>query len=184
VEIRDATDSDLRGVAEVHVSSWRAAYAGIVPASHLDALSVDDRERAWRRHQPDKDDRSALLVVVGTSGACDGFAGVGRSRDDDAVKTTGEVQAIYLAPYAWGQGVGRALLAAATERLRTLGYHEATLWVFERNDRARRVYERAGWRPDGRTHTYSIAGAELPELRYRRPLDAAPPALHDGGRDQ
>jgi RimJ/RimL family protein N-acetyltransferase len=38
------------------------------------------------------------------------------------------------------------------------------------NGRARRFYERAGWRPDGAEKTEEWAGARVPEVRYRRPL--------------
>jgi GNAT superfamily N-acetyltransferase len=47
-----------------------------------------------------------------------------------------------------GQGVGRALLAATEAWATTLGYRFLTLNVFDRNERARAVYERAGYVPD------------------------------------
>ena len=43
--IRDAELRDARGIAEVHVRSWQAAYAGIVPDEDLAQLSVDEREQ-------------------------------------------------------------------------------------------------------------------------------------------
>jgi hypothetical protein len=45
--IRDAELRDARGIAEVHVRSWQAAYAGIVPDEDLAQLSVDEREQFW-----------------------------------------------------------------------------------------------------------------------------------------
>ena len=45
--IRDAELRDARGIAEVHVRSWQAAYAGIVPDEDLARLSVDQREQFW-----------------------------------------------------------------------------------------------------------------------------------------
>ncbi len=39
------------------------------------------------------------------------------------------------------------------------------------NERARRFYERGGWRPDGARKVESIGGRELPELRYARALE-------------
>jgi hypothetical protein len=46
-DIRDAELRDARGLAEVHVRSWQAAYAGIVPDEDLAKLSVDQREQFW-----------------------------------------------------------------------------------------------------------------------------------------
>nr|WP_245816696.1 hypothetical protein [Lentzea albidocapillata] len=41
------------------------------------------------------------------------------------------------------------------------------LWVFDENPRARRFYERLGFRADGLVKTEAIGGAELTEIRYR-----------------
>ena len=46
--VRAATIEDARAIATIHVETWRAAYAGIVPAAHLAALSIDEREVRWR----------------------------------------------------------------------------------------------------------------------------------------
>ena len=50
------------------------------------------------------------------------------------------------------------------------GYEHAVLWVAERNARARRFYEIGGWQPDGATKVDTFGGAEVHEVRYRRPL--------------
>ncbi|RAS29045.1 hypothetical protein BCL80_107157 [Streptomyces avidinii] len=51
---------------------------------------------------------------------------------------------------------------------------DITLWVLKENVRARRFYERAGFRPDGAEETFEAGGARVPEVRYTRPL--TPPA--------
>jgi hypothetical protein len=47
MEIRRAVADDARGIAQVHVKSWQAAYRGLLPQSYLDALSVEQREAFW-----------------------------------------------------------------------------------------------------------------------------------------
>jgi ribosomal protein S18 acetylase RimI-like enzyme len=54
--------------------------------------------------------------------------------------------------------------------LRSRGFRTATLWVLESNDRARRFYELAGWKPDGTTASERIDCALLPTVRYRTDL--------------
>jgi GNAT superfamily N-acetyltransferase len=49
---------------------------------------------------------------------------------------------------AEGSGVGRALVAHAEAWALARGYARLTLNVFAANDRARRVYERAGFAPE------------------------------------
>jgi ribosomal protein S18 acetylase RimI-like enzyme len=52
---------------------------------------------------------------------------------------------IAVAEEARGQGLGRALLAAAEEAARKAGVSELRLYVLEGNERARRIYAEAGF---------------------------------------
>jgi GNAT superfamily N-acetyltransferase len=54
---------------------------------------------------------------------------------------------LYVVPEAWGTGVALALHDAALAALPDCA--EVKLWVLEENRRARRFYERSGWRASG-----------------------------------
>jgi ribosomal protein S18 acetylase RimI-like enzyme len=154
--VREGTPADAQAVARVHVRAWQTAYAHVFPAERLDALSVERRAEQHREWPP---------LVAEEAGAIVGFVSVGTSRDDDA---DGELFAIYVDPEYWGRGVGRELMTAGEERLRELGHADAILWVLEDNPRARRFYDRAGWRHDGTTRPIEIFGIVVPEVRYRK----------------
>jgi hypothetical protein len=49
MEIQLATANDCRSIAEVHVASWQATYAGLLPEDYLASLSVDQREAMWKQ---------------------------------------------------------------------------------------------------------------------------------------
>jgi RimJ/RimL family protein N-acetyltransferase len=106
--------------------------------------------------------------VVEEAGVVRGFAATRRSRDEDATPGTGEIHSIYLAPEAWGRGLGTVLLAAATDDLRSRDFAPLVLWVIEANAGARRFYDRAGWRPDGARQPIDFDGILVDEIRYRR----------------
>jgi CheY-like chemotaxis protein len=72
VEVRDATSADARAIATVHVTSWRAAYRGLLPDRFLDRLSVDERAPTWRRRIDGRHDAEAVLVAE-RDGAVVGF---------------------------------------------------------------------------------------------------------------
>ncbi len=91
----------------------------------------------------------------------------GTSEDADADPKTGEVYAIYLEPGRLGTGVGRVLFAHAVDDLRERGFNVATLWVLETNERTRRFYEIAGWKPDGTVASERVDCEMRPTLRYR-----------------
>ena len=169
VQIRRARPADARGIAEVHVGTWREAYRGLLPADFLAGLSIDARERFWDselRVMP----AERMPWLAESDGQLTGFVSAGPAREIDAGPTDGEVYAIYVLPECWDRGVGRDLLHHAESDLRDHGYAAAYLWVLADNERARRFYERAGWTLDG-SRTETIGGIELEEVRYRLTLD-------------
>jgi RimJ/RimL family protein N-acetyltransferase len=81
------------------------------------------------------------------------------------------VYAIYVDPDRWSTGTGRALMDTAVAHLHDAGFVEIRLWVLDDNPRARRFYERAGFRADGVTKvdTFDAGGrfeTEAVEVRY------------------
>lgn len=167
--IRAAAEADIPAIARVQVASWRAAYRDILPETLLDNLSETERAGLFRSRlmHPQAEDRP--LWVMERLGEILGFVACGPCLDhglDPAA--TAEVYALYFSPSAWGNGFGRALLAHALGDLREQGFAEAILWVLERNARARRFYESAGWRADGALRTEWQGGIALREVRYRR----------------
>lgn len=152
--VRLAEASDAPAVASVHVQTWRAAYRGLVPDSELESLSVAQRTAMWERAIP----RGGVWVGL-TDDTVAGFCAVGPSSEPDA---TFQLYALYVLPSAWGTPLGYELARAAlgTEK-------DVVLWVFDENPRARRFYERLGFRADGTVKTETIGGAELTEIRYR-----------------
>jgi L-amino acid N-acyltransferase YncA len=169
ITIRPADQDDARIIAEIHVRAWRWAYRGLMPDDLLDGLSVDRREQGWRQSLSPMGPGNPVWVAE-RQGRVVGFVAAGPSQDPDATPRTGEVYAIYLEPDVVGTGVGRALFSLATEELRAHGYRTATLWVLDTNERTRRFYEMAGWRPDGETRLEPWGDFELSEVRYRIPF--------------
>lgn len=158
--------SDAEAIATVHVTSWQAAYRDLLPSEVLAALSVERRAVRWAA---DLSVGTATVTRVALEdGQVCGFASVGPCRDPD-LRDSGawELYAIYLAPTAWGRGVGRDLLAAALRDV-PAGAPVVSLWVLEGNARGRRFYEAAGFVADGRRQAIDIGGVTVPEVRYLR----------------
>jgi GNAT superfamily N-acetyltransferase len=166
--IRLAAVADAEALATLHIQSWQWAYRGQISDAYLDALPETlPRRIESRRAELERMSPESRWWLAERAGRLVGFAATGPSRDDDAVPTTGEVRAIYLAEKAAGQGIGRALFAHAVDDLRQRGFRAATLWVLASNTRARRFYAAAGWAPDGAEKTEERLGVVLHEVRYR-----------------
>lgn len=144
--IRPALPGDAATMADVFIRAWRQAYPGVVPDAVLAALDHDQTAR-WlaeliaRQEQGETD-------VGERNGRVIGFVRYGMLSGEQA---TGYVFGLYVDPGAAGQGAGRALLRHAEQRLADDGCTTVALHVFEANDRARRLYTRAGFHPDGST---------------------------------
>ena len=160
---RGAEADDVDALAALHVASWRWAYRGLLDADVLDRLSVDERASMWRELI---DGGETVVVLAERGDRLLGFASGAASRDDDARPGTGEVGAIYLAEEAAGTGLGTELFVEIQGELRARGFVRATLWVLESNARARRFYEREGWRWDGSTSDHQIQCDRQPIVRY------------------
>jgi putative acetyltransferase len=68
-----------------------------------------------------------------------------------ACVTEGWLEGLYVVPERWGTGLADELHGRALELVRDLGSASCRLWVLEDNTRARRFYERRGWRENGET---------------------------------
>jgi RimJ/RimL family protein N-acetyltransferase len=79
------------------------------------------------------------------------------------VQDSVEIVAIHSLPESWGTGLGYAMLE---EALNQIGNQPVFLWAFKENKRARRLYEKHGFRWDG-TERVSEFDSAL-EVRYVR----------------
>lgn len=161
MEIRPLRETDSRlEVSRIYEESWKAAYQGVVPQSYLDGIPAGlwaaglDQEGRWS-------------LVLEESGRLIGTSGAGPSRWRD-YPDFGEVVSLYLLPEHMGRGYGRPLLEAAVETLAGRGFRDVLLWVLEENRRARRFYEKCGFRPAGDVMEQEIGGRRLREVLYRR----------------
>lgn len=168
--LRAAEPRDALEVARVHITSWQAAYRGLVPDEYLDQLNIEDR--AARYDFSGADLSKPLTIVALKEASIVGFVTTLPSRSAD-LPEDGEIGGLYVSPQYWGHRAGAALIAAGREQLARLGFAYAHLWVLENNTRAERFYEMDGWRRDGARQIDTSRGFPLTEIRYRRRLAPA-----------
>lgn len=168
--IRVATVEDAVALAAIQHRAWWRAYAEYVDPGRFGAL--DERVTRWRELLVQPPQLRRITLVHEIAGRPAGFASVGPARDDDLGDGVGELMAIYVDPPAQGAGVGGGLLSAAEGRLRAGDYRAAVLWVFERNEHARHVYEQRGWVLEGGDviEPEREGGGWAPAVRYRLEL--------------
>src|SRR4051794_9979876 len=166
--LRDATAVDTAAFCAVRHRAWLATYTGLMPPRVLTQLDVGAAYATWWPFLRLRPSRRHSAIVAGKPGTVVGLAVTGPSRDEELDRSTsGELNLLYVDPTALGLGIGKRLLAAATERLRSNGFQDLRLWVLQSNAHARSFYEHNGWWTDGATRVENMPGGEVVEVRYQ-----------------
>ena len=167
IRIIQAKVDDAAAIANVHVSSWLAAYEKIVPASILAVQSVEKQETFWR----DTINKStcSLLVAVAPNNEIVGFVSFGPCRTRNAI---GEVYAIYARPDYFLTGIGRKLWEVARQHLKAAEFHKIIALVITNNHAARGFYEHVGFslKPNSAS-TFTWEGEVLDDVCYEYRFD-------------
>ena len=193
VTIRAARIGDAAAIAAVQRASWFAAYEGVIAHDIIDEFTAPDdgarmrqtfRARPWQHTivaEADVPVTDVSVTDVSVTGptAVIGYASFGPERDvlhgswpyeltsAGVAGKVAELYAFYTDPGWWSTGTGRALMERVLRDTARLNFPEIVLWVLERNARARRFYERAGFTADGAVNMIDGLGG-VPEVRYRR----------------
>ncbi|MDX3853024.1 GNAT family N-acetyltransferase [Streptomyces sp. AK02-01A] len=170
--VREMTAADCEAVARVRIRSWQHTYAGLMPRSYLDAMSVEE-DAARRREHLVKGGGQVIHLVAERAGRVVGWGCYGTSRDQDAPEEAAELYALYVLPEHLATGVGRTLMDTLTKRAAAERYPLLLLWVLAANTRARRFYAKAGFVADGAEESFTVDGVAVPEVRYARALSAS-----------
>ena len=153
--VRPATPADVEAVFDVQRRASLAALDHIYPPERYPFPDDAVRDR-WREALADP----TASVIVAENGS--GIVGVAAARE-------GWLDGLYLVPEAWGSGVADRLHDEALRTLAADGSTSARLWVLEDNARARRFYERRGWRRDGSDRVVPFPPHPL-DIGYTREL--------------
>ena len=120
MHVRSARTGDIDTIADVFIASFGTL-------TFLPKLHTDDETRGWIR------DVMFPAHAVWVAETSSGVVGFGAVHDD-------LLGLLYVHPEHQGRGIGTALLDVV-KRERPRGFD---LWVFQRNEGARRFYERHG----------------------------------------
>jgi ribosomal protein S18 acetylase RimI-like enzyme len=163
VRLRAARPEDAEDLARLNLRTALFAYRDIFPPE-APAPTHEDMVGQWEQWlDPDRDPGRRGFVAEAAGGELVGTVLAGPDPDDRSI---GHLARLNVAPERWAEGIGRRLYDAATGSMTDAGFPAATLWVLERNGRARRWYERLGWRlTDARKVLYAPGG--IVDVGYR-----------------
>ncbi|MBI2253930.1 MAG: GNAT family N-acetyltransferase [Proteobacteria bacterium] len=163
--IRLAHAEDAAGIADIHVESWRDAYAGLLPDSYLAHLDHQRHTIAWTRSLAGPEERRHTLVAV-IDDEVVGFATFGPSRDGSPA-SEGEIYMLYVATDWREMGIGRQLVQAAFVALWEYDKRTASIWCLAENAAAVGFYERMGGKRIAAPREERVGGACFEVLGFR-----------------
>jgi ribosomal protein S18 acetylase RimI-like enzyme len=166
--IRPATPADVPKLADVGQRSWSDAFGWSVSPEDL-AAELESRSEAsfaqalsrWTTLVAEDDGTLAGYVQFGDV-AIEGI---------DPQPADQELHQLYVDPPLQGAGIGRALMEAALAHPRLAQAKRVYLQVWERNERAVRLYERLGFRVVGTT-SFTVGSEDVEDLVMA--LDVSP----------
>jgi GNAT superfamily N-acetyltransferase len=165
VQVRPANACEADDIRLVYLASWRTAYQGLLAPGVLEIEATTRAEFDWvseirsgsSRVEVAVDNQEIVGVVLASGPP-------GGSRD------LPEIVMLYVVPECWGGEAARQLLAAGTHWIAQQGWSASRLRVVEAQRRARRFYEREGWRLDAELAPAHNGFFDL--VYYRRDLMA------------
>lgn len=171
-DVRVAEPDDAAEIARIQLTTWRSAYADMLPADVLDNLDITETERHWRDTLTEGP-ASVLVAVEGRwmVGYCvAGFAPAQEAVAADGtpppdIATVALVSSLLVEP-RWGRrGHGGRLLGGMARRLTEHGATRGITWVPAPDSASLAFFRSVGWSPDGTVRTLDAGGRPVRELR-------------------
>jgi ribosomal protein S18 acetylase RimI-like enzyme len=156
--IRSAEATDARAIGAVFDAAVREGWKYLGELAARPMFPPEEWDDEVAKQAPP----NALLVAIDETNRVIGFVAVHPAE--------GEMYLLFVHPDHAGRGVGRTLLDAAHDVLRSAGCREAFLYTHEQNERAIAVYEAAGYRRDGTVRESEFRGVHLREPRLVKAL--------------
>jgi ribosomal protein S18 acetylase RimI-like enzyme len=144
VILRNAETTDISAISALFLRCWKDSYANVLSQAVRDSMTEEASIKLWSNSLGVNPERETILGIEGD--VLVGFFRIGPDKNDS---TRGHLFSLYVDPELAGRGFGTKLLQNAVALIRSKGFVEMTLWVFEENTTARSFYEKFGFIPTG-----------------------------------
>ena len=134
--VRDAVESDLPAIVEIH----NAAIRSRISTAQLDPVSVEGRIEWFLEHSPS----TYPLWVAGQENQLVGWISFRAFQPRSAYRGTAEIS-VYVHEQFRRKGIGRALIKKAMSESSDLSFHTLVGLIFGHNEPSLRLFERMGF---------------------------------------
>ncbi len=161
IRFANLNDADILG--RILSESSIAGFKELIPCDTLnDIFSIERRTNRFNCELNKGSPKTALIFEKNEPA---GFISFGACRYGNHDNSWIEIWRVYLIPKYWGSGAAKELMEWAINEILKENFLNIELWVLENNIRAKKFYEKMGFKHDN-TFQITNMGIELKELRY------------------
>lgn len=146
--IRPGKAEDIDPIVRIFRACWTQSYRDVLNDEVRNAMTDAKAYELWLPSLSANADRETLVACIDNSPI-----GIARIGSDPDFPSRGHLFSLYIDPESAGKGCGKALLAAALDKLSVRKFKEISLWVFKANPGAIELYKKLGFEPTGRERT-------------------------------
>ncbi|MCG2838749.1 GNAT family N-acetyltransferase [Photobacterium sp. WH77] len=139
INLRNAVQADVQQIAKIHVSSWKAAFDGLMPDNYINGYTLSSRVEEWQKTIC----TNAEKVVVAECGEV--VVGFMSYRIHPENSETIELSKLYLCPSVYGQRLGSRFMNHLEEESQAQGMKAIHLYVLDTNETAIQFYSKHGF---------------------------------------
>ena len=140
MEFRLASIEDIDSIGEIFHQCWQISYKELLSQEVRDSMDLAAAKELWAGSLLNPDSKETYLGI--DEGRIVSIFRLGRDVD---LVSTGHLFSLYVHPMSAGKGFGSQTLEFVIQRLKSLGFQQISLWVFESNKVARNLYVGKGF---------------------------------------
>lgn len=167
IDIRREAEDVWEPVGALHALSRCETYGPLLPGPSMVRFRPTEVTEKWRT-------RSAKDPSLAVHGGWSGHTLLGFAVTTKVSPQMFELNALHVRADWHGRGLADRLHRAVLDSVTAQNGFRLRLWVVENNLRARRFYEKHGWRPTGRRRELTVSGAALTAVSYLRSVGHGP----------
>lgn len=145
--IKKAKIGDEKIFSYIQTESWKEAFKDILPSDVLIKCTQIDKVTNVYRKMLETSQGNGYILSVNNKPYM--IAWWDKSRSEE-MNDYAELLCIHSLPECWRMGFGRKMMDRIINDIKQSGYNHVMLWVFEKNERARKFYEAIGFKTYGK----------------------------------
>ncbi len=163
ITIRKAELGDEKILAYIQTESWKSAFADIISAEDMERCTDIVKTEAMYENVLKSSCAEISILEIDSKPHC--IAAWSKARNPQ-FSDCAEIICIHSLCDKWGKGYGSMMMNHIIGEIKNSGYSSVLLWVFVKNTRARRFYEKHGFELTDNTQI----SYDAVEVMYRKDL--------------